>query len=247
MLYPILEVLPEVALDSLMLSVSEEESCSQLRRTNSSGEAYQLEFPRHPPEPLKTDGELDAPLALHKVVNLINNDGIQHPEVLSHPAPREYRLECFGSCDQQIRRVSGLLVPLGERGVPVSDVYRQTELRAPHLQSPQHVSVEGTQGGDVEQRDPLSLILANHPAQEGKDCRLSLPRARWCDYEYVLPLEDQRGGQGLRRCRLFYVRFPQQAPNGLNQVVEARVTAQKRASRGQRPSGLLSDELEEER
>src|SRR5207247_8542479 len=105
----------------------------------------------------------------------------------------------------------------------------------------------GTQGGDVEQRDPLSLILANYPVQGGKDCRLSLPRARWRDYEYVLPLEDQRGGQGLRRCRLFYARFPQQSPNGLNQVVEARVTAQKRASRGQRPSGLLSDELEEEK
>ena len=163
------------ALTILCWAFAEDEAGRLLWAPDRGRERDELEVARDLPQPLEPDRELDAPLALDQVVQLVDHDGLDGREVPPHPRAREYRLKRLGRRDQEVGRRPGLPLPLRQRRVAVPHVDRERESGAPDLQAPQHVPVQRPERRDVDDGDSVAVTLLDEPAQRGQHRRLGLP------------------------------------------------------------------------
>ena len=188
-------------LDHLDLAAdAAEEPRDLLRTTDGRGEADPLHVSSDElDEPLQTHGELRAPVVPRELVDLVHDDPLQGPELVTDVAPREQDLERLRGRDQDVRGMAGDLRPLLRRGVPVADRDLEPELLAEERHPTEHVPVQRPERGDVQAAHGLGL-LREDPVEDREDRGFRLPNPRGRDHQDALPRQDagDRSALGLR-------------------------------------------------
>src|SRR5213594_5134850 len=109
-------------------------------------------------EPLQAHRELSPAVVARQLVNLVDDEPPQRPELIADMAAGEQDLERLRGRDEDVRRVAGLLGPLLRGRVPVADGDANAELLAEERHSAEHVSIQGSQRSDVQTADRLRLL-----------------------------------------------------------------------------------------
>ncbi len=108
-----------------------EEPADLVRVSDGRREADPLELPRVGGQTLERHRELGAPLAVGKLVDLIDDDVPDVLQMLPKAPAHEERLQGLRGGDKEVGRGERLLPPLVLRRIPVPDADREPELPAP--------------------------------------------------------------------------------------------------------------------
>src|SRR5439155_9602464 len=141
---PVLVLFLEVRLKDCQRFLASEDGSNRPGMADGRGESDSLEVLfGNSAQPLKADRQLNPTTVMGELVNFVDDNVPDCPEVTLHELARKNCLERLRGCNQNIGWSRGLFAPFGWRRIAMS--HRDSEFRAfGEMSKPlDHVSVQG--------------------------------------------------------------------------------------------------------